>query len=84
MRIELHCPNCVCFTAPPETRAEEIIERMQNEGTLFGLGEGATFEDMIFTTLTEHGAINCPECGEPVTVSEASLNQMAMELLAQW
>jgi hypothetical protein len=84
MQIELYCPECSCrFAAPPETAADEIIERMTDEGPWYALGDGETFEDMIFAALTSRGAIRCPECSRPVCVSEASLSQLAMELLAQ-
>ena len=85
MQIELFCDNCAChFTAPPDTSAEEILRRMTDEGPWYGLGEGETFEDMIFSALTVRGAIYCPECREPVSVSEESLGRMAMEILAHW
>ena len=50
----------------------------------FGLGEGETFEDMIFSSLAENGGIACPACGDHVMVSEETLGQLAMELLAEW
>jgi hypothetical protein len=85
MQIELYCASCGCrFVAPPEASMSEIMDRMTDEGPWFGLGEGETFEDMIFTALTERGAICCPDCGDPVHVSEESLGKMAMEMLAQW
>lgn len=85
MQIELLCPNCSCrFAAPPETSAAEILERMSQNGPWYFLGDGDTFEDMIFATLTADGDISCPDCMEPVQVSEESLGQMAMEMLAQW
>src|SRR5262245_22899056 len=83
MRIELYCPHCSCrFVAPPDASAEEINERMFDEGPWYALGDGNTFEDMISTPLTERGAICCPECGDPVSVSEESLGQRAMEMLS--
>ncbi len=85
MQIELFCPCCSChFVAPPETAAEAIVERMFDEGPPYALGDGETFEDMIFTSLTEHGQISCPECGEPVSVSEESLGRLAMSMLERW
>jgi hypothetical protein len=85
MQIELHCPTCCrTFTAPPDMAAEDIVDRMYSEGTWYGLGEGETFEDMIFSQLTEEGAIVCPHCEEPVQVSEESLGRLAMEMLARW
>ena len=83
MRIELHCPTCFCrFVAPAHASDDEVREQMFNDGPWYALGDGHTFEDMIFSTLTERGAICCPECGDPVSVSEESLGQLAMEMLA--
>ncbi len=85
MQVELNCQECYCrFAAPPDAASEDIIERMTNEGTWYALGDGVTFEDMIFTALTGRGAIHCPECSHPVSVGEESLGQLAMEVLAQW
>lgn len=85
MQIELCCSTCACrFAAPPETGCEEVIDRMFDQGPRYALGDGETFEDMIFTTLMEHGQISCPDCGDPVGVTEESLGQLAMEVLAQW
>lgn len=85
MQVELCCSNCAGrFAAPPESPANQIWERMANEGPWFALGDGETFEDMIFATLTDKGQISCPDCGEMVLVTEESLSQWAMELLAQW
>ena len=85
MQIELLCPCCACrLTAPPEASGEEVFDRMLDAGPHFMLGDGATFEDMIFNSLLEDGRINCPDCGESVEVSEESISKMAMEVLAQW
>ncbi len=85
MQIELCCPCCSCrFVAPPECTSDEVIDHMFENGPRYALGDGETFEDMIFSTLTEHGQITCPDCGEPVIVTEESLGQLAMEMLAQW
>jgi hypothetical protein len=85
MRIELSCTSCLChFAASPETSPEELYEQMFDEGPKFCLGDGETFEDMIFATLTTNGNIHCPECGQAVGVSEESLGQWALELLASW
>jgi hypothetical protein len=84
MQVELYCPRCACrFAAPPETAASEVVERMLDEGPWYGLGDGETFEDMIFNALTSEGEIPCPECDEPVAVSEESLGKLAMEMLSQ-
>jgi hypothetical protein len=84
MRIELHCPDCSChFGAAPEAPATEILDQMIEEGTWYALGDGETFEDMIFAALTSRGLIRCPECGEAVSVSEESLGQLSQEMLRQ-
>jgi hypothetical protein len=84
MRIELCCPACHCrFTLPPEFGGEEALERVFDEGPRYALGDGETFEDMIHTTLAEQGATRCPACGVPVSVSEESLGQLAMTMLAR-
>jgi hypothetical protein len=85
MQIELSCLGCNNrFTAPPETPALDVLQRMMDNGPWFALGEGETFEDMIFTALTSRGSICCPDCLKPVSVSEESLGRVAMDLLAQW
>jgi hypothetical protein len=85
MQVELYCTNCHCrFVAPPDTPADDVAQRMALEGPWYALGDGETFEDMIFNTLTTDGEIDCPECGEPVHVSEESLGQLAMEVLGSW
>jgi hypothetical protein len=85
MQIELACANCACrFAAAPDTSSSEIVDRMTEEGPWYALGDGETFEDMIFAALTARGAIRCPECGDLVSVSEESLGQAAMEMLTQW
>jgi hypothetical protein len=85
MQIELHCPRCCCqFSAPPDAPAAEVVDRMTEEGPWYALGDGETFEDMIFAALTSRGVIRCPECGEPVSVSEESLGQLTLEVLTRW
>ena len=60
MQIELCCRNCFCrFAAPPETANAEVLDRMFDDGPAYALGDGETFEDMIFTSLIEHGQIHC-------------------------
>jgi DNA-directed RNA polymerase subunit RPC12/RpoP len=85
MRLELRCPQCLCaFAAEPETPAAEVLDRMTEQGPWYALGDGETFEDMIFAALTSRGLIRCPECGDPVMVSEESLGRLTMEMLASW
>jgi hypothetical protein len=85
MQVELYCAKCSNrFVAPPETSAAQILSRMVDEGRWYPLGDGETFEDMIFSALTEQGAIFCPRCGETAAVSEESLGLVALDLLAEW
>ena len=85
MRVELHCSHCPCrFAASPDTPAGEVLDRMIEEGPWYALGDGETFEDMIFAALTSRGEIRCPDCGRPVSISEESLAQLAQEVLANW
>ncbi len=84
MQIELHCDCCACrFTAPPDASSNEVTDLMFEKGPWYALGDGETFEDMIFATLTQEGSISCPECGDPVAVSEESLGRLAMSMLAE-
>ena len=85
MQVELYCDKCSCrFVAPPESSAAQILSRMTQEGKWYPLGDGETFEDMIFSALTEQGAIYCPRCGEEASVSEESLGLVALNMLAEW
>ena len=70
--------------AIPNTPAAEVLDRMADEGPWYALGDGETYEDMIFATLTSKGLIRCPECGAPVTVCEESLGKLTMEVLGRW
>lgn len=53
--------------------AEQLIERFNREGPWDGLGDGQTFEDIIYNKFAERG----------VTLSEESLGRLTMEMLAQ-
>lgn len=74
MALELCCDQCGDrFQASPETPAPLIQEAMASPcGHWFFLEDGATFEDMIHSTLLEQGAIRCSECGLPVSLCESS------------
>ena len=85
MQVELYCTNCHCrFAAPPDTPAADVVDQMAEEGPWYALGDGETFEDMIFSTLFACGTIRCSACGESASVSEQSLSEMAMEVLGSW
>ena len=76
MQVELYCPHCDrSFVAPPEAPAREVLDRMADQGPWYALGDGETYEDMIFATLFACGSIRCGECGEPANVTEESLGQ---------
>ena len=77
MQVELYCPHCCCrFVAAPETPAAEVLDRMAEEGPWYALGDGETFEDMIFTTLFSRGDIHCSECGEALESALAASCRM--------
>jgi hypothetical protein len=85
MQVELFCPDCLqCFVADPDTPAAEVLDRMLENGPWQGLGDGETFEDMIFNALMEHGSIRCPDCGHAATIIEESLCQLTLEVLGNW
>jgi hypothetical protein len=85
MQVELYCPCCDrAFVAAPETPARDVLDRMAEQGPWYALGDGETFEDMIFSTVFACGHVRCGECGEPAEVSEESLSQLAYEVLGAW
>jgi hypothetical protein len=74
IEIELFCPSCLSrFVAGPRTPADEIIDRMRDEGPWYALANGDTFEDMICSALLYRGAIRCPDCYDPVLIREKTL-----------
>jgi hypothetical protein len=85
MQVELYCPCCCSsFVAEPEAPAAEVLDRMADEGPWYALGDGETYEDMIFSTLFACGTIRCAACGEAAAVTEQSLGQLTMEVLGSW
>ena len=85
MQVELFCPHCSCrFVAEPDTPAAEVLDRMACDGPWYALGDGETFEDMVFSTLLSYGAIRCADCGEQASVAEESLSQLTLEVLGSW
>ena len=85
MQVELYCPQCsCCFSADPDAPHAEVLDRMAEEGPWYALGDGETFEDMIFSTLFARGDIRCSECGEAAVVTEETLGQLTLEVLGSW
>lgn len=85
MQIELYCSHCdSSFCASPDAPAIEVLDRMADDGPWYALGDGETFEDMIFSTIFAHGDIECIECGEQANVSEESLGRLTLEVLGSW
>ncbi len=85
MLVELYCSHCCNrFVAEPEAPAAEIMDRMADEGPWYALGDGETFEDMIFSTLFSCGSIRCMDCGEQASVNEESLGRLTLEVLGSW
>jgi hypothetical protein len=60
------------------------MDRMAEQGPWYALGDGQTYEDMIFSMLFSCGTIRCIECGKPASVTEQSLGQLSMEVLGSW
>lgn len=85
MQIELYCPHCqTSFVAAPETPAFRVLDRMAEDGPWYALGDGETFEDMIFSTIFATGEVRCSDCGGPASVSEQSLGRLTLEVLGSW
>ena len=82
MHVELDCTRCFCHFVSEDKLSEDNVGALWSDEPRHSLGDGYTFEDMIFATLMERGLIRCPACGESVAVSEESLGQLAMEMLA--
>ena len=84
IEIELFCPSCLNrFVAGAQTPADEIIDRMRDEGPWYALANGASFEDMICSALLYRGAIRCPDCYEPVLIREKTLGCL-IDMLATY
>jgi hypothetical protein len=81
MHIELDCPRCLRHFVVQLRESESEIWDTSDEPWC-ALGDGNTFEDMIYAALVERGAVCCSVCGEAVPVTEESLGQLAMEVLA--
>jgi hypothetical protein len=69
MKIELYCPNgCSQFSAPADTPADDVLDRMIDAGPWYALASGETFDEMVRTALCERGRILCPDCGKTLFV----------------
>jgi len=81
MHIELHCADCGSqFRAAGETAADEILDRLIDEGPWYALAEGETFEDMIRAALCYRGRILCPECGRVLSIRRSDAYRCDREL----
>jgi hypothetical protein len=84
MPIEMCCPRCFArFAAAPDSLGEEALTHLFPDVPCGALGDGETFEDMISAALYSHAASPCPSCGEGLRVSEESLGQLALTMLAR-
>jgi hypothetical protein len=82
MNIELHCPDCrSLFGAPADTPADEILDRMINEGPWYALAEGETFAEMVQAALAVRGKILCPDCGKILSIRAKGLRRPSRELI---
>jgi hypothetical protein len=84
MQIDMCCPRCLCrFAAPTDAASDDILGRVFEDQPIYALGDGETFEDMISNALSEQRPTHCPECGAVVHLSEESLGQLALTMLAR-
>jgi hypothetical protein len=68
-QIRLACPECGgSFAAPADAPEEEVVRRMTDEGTWYGLAGGDCFGDMVRGALGRRGRIACPGCGAALAV----------------
>lgn len=78
MRTEMCC-NCSNQTdTPPGDFTDDLLEKLNREGPWDGLGDGQTFEDILYQRLAE-----CPACGRAVAIKEEELCRMSMAMLTQ-
>lgn len=85
MQVELSCLRCTRdFVVQGDTPVGQALDRIAEYDPWVALGDGSTIEDSLHAALTANGAIHCPECGTPVTVSEQSLSELAREVMTHW
>jgi hypothetical protein len=85
MQLELYCAHCDRrFTPAPKPGIVDLIQDLEREGPWSALGDGETFEDLLYNTLTSTPETACPECGGTATVGEGELGELSHSLLACW
>jgi hypothetical protein len=57
---------------------------MAERGVWCPLGDGETIEDNVYRALATHEVPCCPECNQPASICQESLNRFARDLLVQW
>jgi endogenous inhibitor of DNA gyrase (YacG/DUF329 family) len=83
MILSCHCANCGDdIPVMPSSPLMALLEEASAAGPWVALGDGETFEDQLRNDLSN--ATPCPECGQPVSLSEDSLTRFSRELLLQW
>jgi hypothetical protein len=81
MKIELHCPDCCSqFSAAADTPADNILDRLIDDGPWYALAPGGTFEEMVRAALAERGRILCPECGKALSIRRGAVYRCTREL----
>lgn len=82
MNIELNCLDCRShFSAAADTPADEILERMIDEGPWYALAEGETFEEMVRAALAVRGKILCPDCSKTLSIGAKGPYRPTRELV---
>ena len=84
MPIELCCPRCQSRSdALTASLGEEAMAQIFPDVPCGAMGDGETFEDMIYAALIDRGASPCPSCGEAMRVTEEGLGQLALSMLSR-
>jgi hypothetical protein len=83
--FQLHCPSCVrSFSVCADSTLSELLDQMAENGVWCPLGDGETIEDNVYNALAAQDQLYCPECSQPVTISQESLSRIARDLLVHW
>jgi hypothetical protein len=83
--FELHCSSCNrSFSVPSDSSTAVLLDGMAENGTWCPLGDGETIEDNIYSALATQDDLCCPECNNPLTISQETLSRFARELLVRW